>query len=247
MTAQAQANPTGITELEIADVKRGSLFTTGGVAALVIAALLVVEAVFYVATSAPSLTDAVAWFKFFQANRLVGLIDFGILELYGLVFFVPMFLALYVALRRASQSYMAIAALLAFVGIAANFATVRLFPLLTLSDLYAAASTEALKSQFVAAGQAVLALGALGGIGGSAEGGIPLAVAGLIISVVMLRSKILGRAAGYVGLLANGIALVMYINAAAAPAGIGSPFFAPFLLLSETWYILIGASLLRLR
>ena len=132
----------------------------------------------YIATSAPSLTDAAGWFSLFQNNRFVGLVDFGILELYALILFVPMFLALYAVLRRASESYMAIAAILAFVGIAVNFATSKLFSLLTLSDLYAAATTAAQKSQFLAAGQATLAVGALGGIGGSVEGGIPLAVSG---------------------------------------------------------------------
>jgi len=135
---------------------------------------------------------------------------------------------------------------LAFVGIAANFATSKLFSLLTLSDLYAAATTTAQKSQFLAVGQATLAVGALGGIGGSVEGGIPLAIAGLIISVIMLRSNILGRAAGYVGILANGIGLVMYFNAALAPAMAGSPFFGVFFLLSVIWFVLIGLRLIQI-
>jgi len=199
----------------------------------------------YIATSAPNLADAVGWFNLFHNNRFVGLVDFGILELSALVLFVPVFLALYAVLRRASESYMAIAAILAFVGIAVNFATSKLFSLLTLSDLYAAAATEAIKSQFLAAGQATLAVGALGGIGGSVEGGIPLAVSGLIISIIILRSNILGRAVGYVGVLANGIGLAMYINAAAGPAMAGSPFFGAFFLLSVIWFMLIGRTLLR--
>ena len=158
---------------------------------------------------------------------------------------VPMFLALYAVLRRASESYMAIAAILAIVGIAVNFATSKLFSLLTLSDLYAAATTEAVKSQFLTAGQATLAVGALGGIGGSVEGGIPLAVSGLIISIIMLQSNILGRTVGYVGILANGIGLVMYFNAALAPAMAGSPFFGVFFLFSVIWFILIGRKLLQ--
>jgi hypothetical protein len=140
---------------------------------------------------------------------------------------------------------MAIAAILAFAGIAVNFATSKLFSLLTLSDLYAAATTAATKSQFLAAGQATLAVGALGGIGGSVEGGIPLAVSGLIISVIMVKSKLLGRTAGVVGLLANGIGLVMYFNAALAPARSGSPFFGVFFLFSVLWFFLIGRKLLQ--
>ncbi len=144
-----------------------------------------------------------------------------------------------------SESFAAIAAALAFIGIAANFATSKLFSLLTLSDLYAAATTAAQKAQFLAAGQATLALGALGGIGGSVEGGVPMAAAGLIFSVVMLRSNILGRGVGYAGLLANGTGLLMYVYAAAAPTPAGSPFFGAFFLLSVLWFIVMGVRLLR--
>jgi len=236
---------TQITNDLVADSKWKNLYKAGGVGALIVGTLLLVEMIAYIATSAPSLADASGWFSLFHNNRFIGLIDFGILELYALVLFVPMFLALYAVLRRASESYMAIAAILAFVGIAVNFATSKLFSLLTLSDLYAAATTSAMKSQFLAVGQATLSVGALGGIGGSVEGGIPLAVSGLIISVIMLRSNTLGRAVGYVGILANGIGLVMYFNAALAPAMSGSPFFGIFFLFSIIWFILIGRKLLQ--
>lgn len=227
------------------DFKWKSLYKAGGAGALMIGTLLLVEAIAYIATSAPSMADAAGWFGLFHTNRFIGLVDFGILELYALVLFVPMFLALYAALRRASESYMAIAAVLAMVGIAVNFATSKLFSLLTLSDLYAAAAAEVVKSQFLAAGQATLAVGALGGIGGSVEGGIPLAVSGVIISLIMLQSNILGRAVGTVGILANGIGLMMYINAAVGPAMAGSPFFGAFFLLSVIWFMLIGRKLLQ--
>jgi Domain of unknown function (DUF4386) len=235
-----------ITNDQGADSKWKNLYKAGGVGALIVGTLLLIETIAYIATSAPSLADAAGWFSLFHNNRFVGLVDFGILELYALVLFVPMFLALYAVLRRASESYMAIAAILAFLGIAVNFATSKLFSLLTLSDLYAAATTAAMKSQFLAAGRATLAVGALGGIGGSVEGGIPLAVSGLIISVIMLWSNILGRAVGYLGILANGIGLVMYFNAALAPAMSGSPFFGVFFLFSVIWFILIGRKLLQL-
>jgi hypothetical protein len=70
-------------------------------------------------------------------------------------------------------------------------------------------------------------------------------VSGLIISIIMLRSNILGRAVGYLGILANGIGLVMYFNAALAPAMSGSPFFGLFFLFSVLWFILIGRKLLQ--
>ncbi len=223
-----------------------SLYRAGGVAAALVVALLIGETIAYLTTSAPSLADAAGWFRLFQTNRLIGLIDFGVLELCAMVLFVPMFLALYARLRPGSQTYAAIAGLLALAGIAANFGSNPLFPLLTLSDLYATAAGEAARAQFVAVGQAMLAAGALGGIGGSVEGGFPLAVAGLIFSAVMLRSRLLGKGVAYVGLLANVTALAMYVRGAAAPTLEGSPFFGPFLLLSVIWYALLAHGLLRL-
>ncbi len=95
---------------QIADSNWKSIYKVGGWCALIVGALFIIEMIVYIATSAPSLTDAAGWFSLFHNNRLVGLFDFGILELYGLVLFVPMFLALYIALRRASESIMAIAA-----------------------------------------------------------------------------------------------------------------------------------------
>lgn len=230
----------------IADPNWKSLYKAGGWSALITGALFLIEMIVYLASSPPSMADAAGWFMLFQKNRLLGLADIGALEFCGLVLFVPMFLSLYAALKRANESYMAIAAILAFVGIAVNFATSKLFPLLSLSDLYSAATTETLKSQFLAAGQAALDQTSQGGIGGGVEGSTPLAVAGLIISFVMLQSRIFGKGTAYVGILANGIGLVLYIGVAAGLAFIGSLFFGFSFLFSTLWFFLITRRLLQL-
>jgi hypothetical protein len=235
-----------VTDAEIVDTKWNSLYQAGGWAALVIGALFIIEMIIYIASSAPSLADAAGWLALFQNNRLLGLVDFGILEFYGLILFVPIYLALYAALKRTSESYVSIAAILAFVGIAINFATSKLFPMLSLSDLYASPATDVQRSQFLAAAQAALAQGAQGGIGGGVEGGVPLAVAGLIFSAVVLRSGVFGKATGYIGILANGIGLVMYVRAAAVTALEGSPLFGLFFILSILWFFLIARGLLQL-
>ncbi len=247
MIARTQTHQLDTTDTRVA--RAGSpqpFYRAGGVAAALVVALLVAETIAYLTTSAPSLADAEGWLKLFQTNRIVGLIDFGVLELCAMLLFVPMFLALYICLRYASPAYSAIAGVLAFAGIAANFGSNPLFPLLTLSDLYSTAASEVARAQFIVVAQAMLAAGALGGIGGSVEGGFPLAVAGLIFSVVMLRSNLLGRGVAWVGLLANGIALAMYAWGALAPTLAGSPFFGPFLLLSMIWYALVARALFRL-
>ncbi len=246
MIQDVQIDQLDVPAARVARSRAHGLYRAGGLSAALVGALLIVETIIYLTSSAPSLADAAGWFRLFQTNRLIGLIDFGVLELGAMLLFVPMFLAIYVCVKRTSPAYAAIAGLLALAGIAANFASNPLFPLLTLSDVYAATASEAARAQFVAVGQALLATGSLGGIGGSVEGGLPLAVAGLILSAMLLRGNVLGRAAAYAGLLANGLALAMYVRGAAGPVLEGSPFFAPFLLASVIWYALIARGLLRL-
>lgn len=228
-----------------AGAKWQGLLKLGGWSGVIIAALFLGETIIYLTSGAPSLADAAGWLALFQTNRMLALIDFGLLEFYGLVLFVPMFLALYAALRRVSESSMLVGAALALIGVGINFATGQLFALLSISGLHAAAATEAQRAQFLAAAQVSLAQAAQGGIGGGVQGGVPLAVAGLIISAVMLRSPLFGKATAYVGLLANAVGLMMYVSAAFISAPEGSPFFGPFFLLSITWFLLVGLGLLR--
>jgi hypothetical protein len=69
-----------------------------------------------------------------------------------------MFLALCVAFRRASPSAMTIAAALGFVGIAVYLASNQALTMLSLSNQYAAATTDTQRSLLLAAGQVTLAI-----------------------------------------------------------------------------------------
>ena len=83
-----------------------------------------------------------AWFTLFHDHRVVGLVYLGILDLAAVALMSMMFLALYVALRRDHESSMAVAACLAFLGIAVYLATSTVLPMTSLSDQYAAATTD---------------------------------------------------------------------------------------------------------
>jgi hypothetical protein len=121
---------------------------------------------------------------------------------------VPIVLALYVALRRASESFMAVATAFYFVAIAAYFASSMVFEMLSLSEGYAAATTESQRATYLAAGQAMLA---------SFEGTafqvsyVLASVSGIIIGAVMLRSEIFSRVAAYALILEDVIGLGLYV------------------------------------
>ena len=185
-----------VAHAETADSAYKSLYKIGGAAALIVAVLLPIEIIVFTAYPLPS--TVIGYFTLFQSDRLIGLLDLYLLEIAIYALFVPMFLALYAALRRANESYMALATTLAIIGIAVFLATNNPISMLSLSDQYAAATTDAQRSQFLAAGQAMLANMNQRAVGGFNTGLFLVSVAGLIVSSVMFQSKSFSRLTAYV-------------------------------------------------
>jgi hypothetical protein len=231
---------------ETTDSASKDLYKVGGAAALVVALLLLIEIIIFIAYPLPS--TAIDYFRRFQSNRLIGLVDLYLLETLAYILYVPLFLALYLALRRANESYMALAVALAGIGIAVFLATNNPFAMLSLSDQYAAATSDTERSQFLAAGQALLANTNQRAVGGFNLGLFLVSVAGLIVSVVMLSSNVFGRVTAYAGVLANALSLADYLRLAIAPAAL-----LLILLLALTsgvllfaWYIFVARRLFQL-
>ena len=239
-----------VTNTETADSGWKSLYRVGGGAALIAGIIFrrnLGPEISLFSKHAPPGT-VIDWFTLLQNNRLLGLfyLDFFDIVDYALVGL--MFLALYVALRRVNKGWMAIATTLGLVGITVYFASNTAFSMLSLSDQYAAATTDAQRAMFLAAGQAVLAISNSGTVyhgTGIYVSFLLLAVAGLIASAVMLRSSIFGRVTAYVGILAGAFDLAYCITFAFVPAMTVYLLSAAGLLLM-IWHILIGLRLYRL-
>ena len=193
-------------------------------------------------------SSAMDWYTLLESNAFVGLILLNVVDVanYGLVGL--MFLALYGALRRASKSAAVIATVCAVVGIGVYFASNQALALLSLSRQYAEAATDAQRSVLLAAGESLLAIehssGAYQGTGVHMSFFL-VVTAGLIASLVMLRSSIFGRATAIVGILANGIRLCGFFTLVLTPSlySLAIPISAPFRV---TWYVLIAIGLFRL-
>lgn len=195
-----------MTDLESADFPWRILYKVGGAAALISAVFIPVQVIVFLIWPPPR--DPVGWFTLFQNNRLVGLIDLDLLLVADNVLLVPIFLALYIALRRTSESVMAIATALGVAGIVLFIASNPAFEMLSLSSKYAAATTDAERSVFLAAGQVMLA----------AWQGTAFQIAylvgsivGIAIGAVMLRSNIFSKMTAYMGILGNAIGLGLYV------------------------------------
>ena len=108
-----------VTDAETADSAWKSLYRVGGAAALIIVVFIPIQFMVFVAWPPPS--AVIGWFTLFQNNRLLGLLDLNLLLIVDNALMVLMFLDLYAALRRANQSFMAIATTFGFVGVAVYF------------------------------------------------------------------------------------------------------------------------------
>ena len=222
-----------------------NLYKLGGAAALIVVALTLGELVGFIFYPQPSTVSD--WFTLFRRNGLIGLFSFWGLEVPMYAMFAPVFLALYVALRKANPSLVAIALTFALLGIGVFFATNNPFSMLSLSNQYAAATTDAQRSALLAAGQAVLVNTGQRGVGGFNVGLFLVSVAGLIASSVMLRSDSFSRSIAYVGILAHVLSLADYLRQALTQSEIAALLvILPGALCLVTWYIMVGRRLCQL-
>jgi hypothetical protein len=234
-----------------------NLYRVGGVAALIAGILFRrnMAAEIGLFSEHPSPLTVSDWFALLQSNRLLGLSYLNIFDLANYVLVGLMFLALYAALRAANRSYMAIATTLGLVGIAVYFASNTALSMLSLSDQYVAATNEAQRTMLLAAGQALLAInrfsspGAHPGAGGYLSLFL-IAVAGMVTSVVMLRSAVFNRATAFVGILSSALDLAYCFAFALLPNADSEMLAVCFLpaagLLLMIWHILTGRRLYQL-
>jgi hypothetical protein len=234
-----------------------SLYMVGGAAALIAGVIfrrnLGVEISLFSKYTPPATVSD--WFTLLQSNRLIGISYLNFFDVIDYALVGLMFLALYAALRHINKSYMAIATVLSLVGIATYFASNTAFSMVSLSNQYTVATTDAQRAMYLAAGQAMLAINDIGNPGTQPSTGIYMsslliAIAGMITSIVMLRSDMFSRATAYVGILASTFDLVYCIAFAFVPVinadlvAISTIPAAGLLLM--IWHILIGRRLFQL-
>jgi Domain of unknown function (DUF4386) len=223
------------------DVKWKNLIRLGGIAPLVTILFYFVEFSLVFIGEYPTTVEG--WLLLFQRSKILGLLYLNVLDILSISLLGIMFLALYIVLRRRSESLMVIAAFLATLGVA-MFVTTRsnlTSGTLSLCDQYTTAVTEAQRAQVMIAARAINTLGqpTL-----QTAGFIFLVGAVLIISYVMLRSNF-GKATAWVGLLASAFTLIDDFCIVLLPSmtipmmGIAGIFWI-------VWWILISRMLLRM-
>ena len=222
------------------------LYKVGGISALLVVAMIPIQAIIFIGWPPPGFlpntSNVSNWFTLFQENWFLGLLELDILLIADYTITGLVLLALFVILRQANKSFTAIALALGLVGIANYIASNPAFAMLSLSSQYATAGTDAERSMFLAAGQALLAV-----YQGSPfwVSFVLMLVAPLTLSIVMLQSNIFSNVTAYVGILGSATALVI---------GPPWPFFEPAIgallslvsvVLFAIWYVLIARRLFQ--
>jgi hypothetical protein len=227
------------------------LFRAGGVAAL-LAALLFrrnIGAEVSLFTGVAAIPQSAAgWFTLLQSNPLVGLAFLAFFDLANYLLVGLMVLALSAALWSSHRNLTAIALSSGMVGIAVSLATNIALTMLSLSQQYAAATSDAQRSALLAAGQAVLALHdplATYPSTGVFMGVLLIAIAGLLYSVAMLQGHLFGRATALVGIVAGACDLTYCLTVAFAPF-LRAPLLAAGGLCWMIWQLLVARRLLQL-
>lgn len=224
-----------VTDAQATDPTWNSLYRVGGAAALFGVAMIPVQFIVFMTWSPP---NAIAgWFALFQSNKLAGLLAFEGLFVLNSVFGIATTLALYVALRRVNESWMAIALALGLVETIAFIMARPAIEMLYLSDQYAGATTEAQRILFLAAGETLWAT-----FHGTAfhVGYNIFSVYFLIVPLVMLRSNLFSKGTAYVGLVAALLNWGLYVPV------LGLVLSMLSVVPLATWNILIARKLFQL-
>ncbi len=187
------------------DTNWKSLYKISGVAALIFILYSMVTMILLL-TIGGQPESAVEAFDMLQENRLVALLRLDALTLLIVPLYYPLFLSIYIALKKSDQTFATLGALLAFVGVTLFVGTPSAFSWLPLSDKFAAATTEIQREQLLAAGEALL-VSDMWHASGALIGSVLMLVSALILSLVMLKSGSFGRATAYVGILTHGLDL----------------------------------------
>ncbi len=221
------------------------LYTIAAISASAIVLVFVIEMVVILSYGLPP-TNVEGWFGVLQNNRSIGLIQTFALDLIAVAFHAPLYLGLFFYIRQTQKlsSILNLAVVFAMIGIAIYFSSNITFSMLYLSDQFASASSEAQKSQILASGQTFLAV--FNGTGPFVAYFL-YAVAGILVSIVMIQSRLIARSVAIAGIIGNTLELGL-------PPSIDPPWFLqidPILIaiggvILIFWYIAIAVKFFRI-
>ena len=233
-----QSQPIQVADAGIPDPHWKDLYRIGCIACAIFPAFIVIAVVaYFLWPYSPGFTDVADIFADLQNNRLGGLVslDLSVVVLMPVLIFEM--LALYAALKQFNESYALIALVIGLIGVVLWLVSKPLVEMVYLSNQYAAATSEAERSHYLAAGEALSAI-----FSGTAWmlSQFLISISGGISCLLMLRSDFFSRSTAYTGLALAFLGVSFWI-----------PGIGPILSLVATiggviWYALMARDFYRL-
>jgi hypothetical protein len=216
------------------------LYRIGGVSSLLLAGLVAFAVIaYFIWPYTPGFASTEDIFVNLQTDRLGALFSLDVMMLVTAPIDILLFTALYVSLKRVNESYALLALVLGLMAIALLIPTKPIVELVLLSEQYAAATTETARSQYLAAGEALLTLA-----GGTAWINFILFsnISFLLSSLLMLRSENFGKATPYIGIVNSIFALgiIIPVFVIAAICGLGAT------IVGTIWFVLLARGFFRM-
>lgn len=180
--------------IETTSFQWGWLYKAGGAAGFSMVLIILIQIVVFIVAAPPFEGSVLDWFNLFQRSPILGLVAFEILMVIYVLLSIPMALALYIVLRNDHPSMALIYLAFSLVGSMAFIAARPAFEMLTISQHYAAATSEAQRAALLAAGESMLAIFKGTAFQVSYYLG---SLNGLIISAILLKSKYFSKSLAY--------------------------------------------------
>ena len=215
----------------------------GGGAALTLLVYSVVTLFVLVFLGTPPST-AQECFDLLQKSPFTALLRLDLLTIVALPIYYFLYAGMFSALQKSIRPLTVLTTVLALVGVTLILATPSILTLVHLSHQYAAATTDARRTLLLAAGEAAIAADTWHGTG-AMIGGALLQLAGVLISVGMVRTRVFSRLTGYTGLVTHGLDLAHILIGLFLPAA-GVVLMAIAGPLYLVWFPLVGRRLWRL-
>ena len=189
-------------------------------------------------------TSAAQAFDLLQHRRVVGLLRLDLPTVAIMPLYYLLFLGLFAALKKSDPASSLLATASAFVGVTLLLAPPGALSLLTLSDRFAAANNDAVRSQLLSAGEAIMASDIWHSTS-AILGGVLVQAGAVLISLVMLRGSVFSKTTAWLGIVMHTIDLAHIIGGQFMPI-IGVVLMAIAGPLYPIWFFLVGRRLLKL-
>jgi hypothetical protein len=199
--------------------------------------ILVAVVAYFIWPYAPGFTSVAEIFTDLQTNRFGGLVSLDLSVVVLMPVMVFEMLALYAALKCVSESYTLIALVIGLIGVVLWLVSKPLVEMVYLSEQYTAASSEAAKNHYLAAGEALNTI-----FSGTSWmlSQFFISISGVISCLLMLRTQFFSRSTAYTGLALAIFGISFWIPV------IGAILSLLATIASVVWYILLAKDFYRM-